>query len=162
RKASGLDRLTVSWTADRKASVPKLATRTREASDIREPTESRVSPDRRASPNANPATGAAIPAGIKRIPTLTKNPPTSLTEHDLPHDPAPRAPRPGASRASRSPRCQKNKTIGEMTRPPARLTASNRSHVPQRPLRDRLRCQMPGETRGATPPLPPPRRSRPG
>src|SRR5262245_9006173 len=110
--ANEVDRLALSWTADRKASVPKLATRTREPSDICDRTESGVSPDRRASPNANPATGAAIPAGIKRIPTLTKNPPTSLTEHDLPRSCSTRFPGRRLAGAPRSPLSREQNNCG--------------------------------------------------
>ena len=103
----GSDRLSVSSTAEANAtSVPRLATRTREPSDICDPRGAARSKrfgwivpktDRRgdsarssasaepiscrpsdgsASPKTNPAMSAAIPAGIKRIPTLTKNPPS--------------------------------------------------------------------------------------
>ena len=79
------DRVSVSPRADTKVtSVPRLATRTREPSDICDPTEAGASPDGRANPNANPATSAAIPAGSKRIPTLTKNPPYPLARSPWP------------------------------------------------------------------------------
>ena len=66
--AVGSDRHAVSWTADTNGTMPRLATRTREPSSC----------DGRASPNAPPATSAAIPAGIERIPTLTKKPPCAV------------------------------------------------------------------------------------